>query len=56
MYAEYGEAVGNPDDKCEYGDCPKKGKVDAGDYMVEVGLIGRRFHVSCYRKLRRKRK
>jgi len=52
-YAEYGIAVGDPDDRCEYVKCRKHGKVDKGDRMVEEGIMGRRFHVACWRKYKK---
>ena len=53
---EYGKAVGNEEDRCQYKLCPKNGKVNAGDLMAEVGIMGYRLHVSCYRKIRRSRR
>lgn len=58
MRHEYGEAAGNPGDRCMYKRCPKKGVVKAGDYMVDVGSMieNYRFHASCYHTLKRRRR
>lgn len=53
---EYGIASGQPDDRCIYRLCPKKGKVKKGDKMVEVGIMGYRFHYGCWLRMRRRRR
>lgn len=53
MQVEKGIAVGDKDDRCVYKNCPKNGIVKAGDYMAEVGIVGYRFHNSCWNRIRR---